>query len=225
MFQRIEGRYCHCVDKIKSGRALTEKEAGQLLWAMFDFHLRNIVHKNLTGKEGIEAYTVRVNILLNELLLGRKSGQVPHPDMLAHIEQYWNLRVLTLNPGSIFLTSDNPSLWTSIKPKLPTLDLVTVPITPSLLAVAFDNRVVTINGNQLNSEDEKTLNDGQMQNSVQSVYSSCPLTDAQLEAISTRLIDDPSPVSEVQQTSWKLNVQGLPSEHFFSFLTRQPPIL
>lgn len=95
MFGRMEAEYCRCVDRIKADRRLTEKEYGNLLLFMFDLNLRNNVHKNSTGKEGIAAYHIRSHTFLHQVLLCRKSGDSLKSDIIEHLRCFWTLRILT----------------------------------------------------------------------------------------------------------------------------------
>src|SRR5277367_5694359 len=55
-FQSRENNYCQIVDKIRANKEPTGHNFGDLFLSMFDFYLRNAIHKNRTGKEGIDAY-------------------------------------------------------------------------------------------------------------------------------------------------------------------------
>lgn len=74
IFSKLESRYCAALDKIRAGREPSELECGNLLICMFDFFIRNAVHQNHTGKEGIEAYQIRSRIFWNEIFL-RKTAE------------------------------------------------------------------------------------------------------------------------------------------------------
>ena len=229
MFQKTESHYCNCVDRIKTNDAVSGVDYGNLVIAMFDLHLRNRVHKNLTGKQRIDAYNLCSGIFVREILLGRKDRRATKEDMVEHIQNCWGVRILQIGGNSEFITSDHPSMWTSLK--MPSdssharLHMVTLPLTPKHTAVAFDNRVFEIIDNSLSVNDEQTLNIGQVQNADQCVYTSGRLNDEQMEMMKIHFSkNEPSPC-EVQENSWKLALQYLPPEHHFSFMRMRPPLL
>lgn len=229
MFQRGEEAYCQYVDKLRSRRPLTGKNHGDLIIMMFDFHLRNAAHKNLTGKEGIDAYNLRNRIFLGKILLGKGDGQITATDITHHIEQNWSIQIISATPNSVFITSDHPSVWTlvntpPVEPK-PDLHLVTLPLTPRYTAVAFNKRVLKIVGSQATSDDEGTLNVGQIENAEHCVYSSNPLSDAQMNVVRIHFARKTNLPSEVSETTWKFPLQHLPAKHHFSFLRLNPPLM
>jgi hypothetical protein len=221
MFQLGENAYCHCVDKIRSRGPLTGKIYGNLVLMMFDFHLRNAVHKNLTGKEGIDAYRLRNKIFMEKILLGRSDNITPAA-VAACVEQNWSVRIISAMPNSMFITSDHPSVWTIVNPSRLGLQIVTLPLTPKHTAVAFDKRVLRIIDDQANLEDERTLNIGQIQNGEHCVYASNPFPDEQLAIIKNHFDRAPASPSEVYETQWNLPLQHLPKEHHFSFMLLNP---
>lgn len=229
MFQRGEDAYCQCVDKLKTRQPLSGKDFGDLVLMMFDFHLCNAAHKNLTGKEGIDAYRLRNRIFVGKILLGREDGQITTADIADHMEKNWSVQIVSAMPNSMFITSDHPSVWTlvntpSVEPK-PDLHLVTLPLTPNCTAVAFDRRVLQIVSGQATSDDEGTLNIGQIENAERCVYASNPLTDAQMAVVQSHFARKTNSPSEVRETTWKFPLQHLPAKHHFSFIRLNPPLM
>ena len=87
MFQINENAYCDCIDRMRKKRELVDRNIGDLLLSMFDFHLRNAAHKNQIGKEGIEAYSRRVCIFIGQILLGREDETITKLDIKHHLER------------------------------------------------------------------------------------------------------------------------------------------
>jgi len=221
MFQKAESNYCNCVDRIFKNQAPSGIEYGNLVIAMFDLHLRNRVHKNLTGKQRIDAYNLCSGIFVNEILLGRKDRRATKEDLVEHVQNYWGVHVFQISGISEFVTSDHPSMWTILKMPSdgshPRLHMVTLPLTPKHTAVAFDNRVLQIFDDPLSVNDEQTLNIGQIQNADQCIYTSGRLSDEHMEMMRGHFAkNEPSPC-EVRENGWKLSLQYLPPEHHFSF--------
>ena len=225
MFHKLEQRYCHCIDALKSGKNLSTQQYGDLLVTMFDLHLRNAAHLNRTGKEGIAAYNTRSRVFLNEILLGRSGSAVTREEIAVHIETHWHLRILLSSPNSIFMTSDHPSAWISLKARQTALHMVLLPLTPTYIAVAFDKRFVKIVDKLVTHDDMFTLNATQIENSVQNVYASVHLPEQELALVKKQLAGKPqeSPC-EVSENTWKLRLQGLSPENHFSFLRLIPPL-
>lgn len=224
-FQRIESVYCQCVDKIKARKEPTPREYGNLVLAMFDFYLRNAVHKNQTAGEGIDAYKFRNHFFVREMLLGKKSGEVSQGDIVNHINSHWGIHVFSITPGHAFITSDHPALWVVLEPVKPGLHLLVLPLTPTHIAVAFDRRILNVVGNQLTVKDMETLNLGQIENAEKCVYASQSLTDDLTAIVEDHFATRAGPSSAVRETSWEFSVQGLPPEHYYSFIQRTPPLM
>jgi len=229
MFQRGEDVYCQFVDKLKSGKPLTGKNYGNLVVMMFDFHLRNAAHKNLTDGEGIDAYNLRSRIFFGKVLLGRVDGQITKADLVNHINQNWSVQLISATPNSMFITSDHPSVWTLLntpadEPK-PDLHLVTLPLTPKHTAVAFNRRVLQIIGSQATTDDEKTLNIGQIQSAERCIYTSNPLNDAQMDVVRVHFARKTNSSSQVRETEWEFPLSHLPVKHHFSFVRLNPPLM
>jgi len=142
-FHVMEDRYCRCVEAFTMGHEPDDLDTGGLLMSMFTLYLRNAVHVNNKGKEGIEAYRSRFWTFLQNVLLCNHT--VANADTLqAELSLNWGLRVLLPPSGRLFLTSDNPSVWTSVfgssddtttsssprKIKSSPMQLITLPITP-----------------------------------------------------------------------------------------------
>jgi hypothetical protein len=68
LFHASESGYCNFLDTIRSGQEPSGASRGDLLLFMFDLYLRNRVHENLTGQEGIEAYKRRTDHFLADII-------------------------------------------------------------------------------------------------------------------------------------------------------------
>ena len=224
-FQRGENFYCQCVDKIRMGTPLTGLEGGNLLAMIFDFFLRNATHKNLTGKEGIEAYKLRSRIFMGKILLGREDNNITVNDLIAYLQNNWGIHIISSLPNSIFITSDNPSIVTLLNPSHRNVEMVTLPLTPKHTAVAFNKRFVSIVSDQASLEDEATLNIGQIENSERCIYVSRPLSNDEMTAVKNHIDKKRNSPSEVFENSWNMPLQHLPKEHYFSFMRLTPPLL
>jgi hypothetical protein len=225
-FQNRENAYCQIVDKIRTSQEPTGTNFGDLFLSMFDFYLRNAIHKNRTGKEGIDAYDQRIQMAFSQILLGRDDGMLPKADIIDHILHFWRVEIISILPNNQFVTSDHPSVWITVKkfPESlkPELQLITLPISPKHTAVAFDRRVLEIVNHQASLSDVVTLNVGQIENADRCVYMSDRLKDGDIALAKKYFARKPASPCEVNQGGWRLILQYLPVEHHFSFMRLLP---
>ena len=228
-FHRSEVKYTKCIDKIRSGIEPNAKNWGDLVLAMFDLHLRNGIHKNETGKEGIYAYNQRSHIFLSQILLMSNKAEITQSEIATHIESYWHVKIVQAPPKHQFVTSDHPSMWTTLRKTTadsrPSLDLITLPISPTHTAVAFDKRVLDVIGTQATVRDEGTLNVGQVSNAENCIYLSQQLQEESLERIRSHFAQKSDSECKTDENGWALILQHLPCENYFSFMRLKPPLL
>ena len=228
MFQISENAYCQCVDKIRKSQRPVGRHRGDLLLAMFDLYLRNAVHKNSTGKEGIDAYGRRVDIFISQILLDRTEDEITKSDIKNHLERFWRIEIISAPPAQYFVTSDNPSVWISLRElrnkSKPALDLITLPLTPKYTAVAFDRRTLEVIRKQATPQDGASLNIGQIQNAERCIYTSRPLGDKPIQVMKRYLDGKPAQSCEVDGHAWRLVLQHLPPAHHFSFMKLRSPL-
>jgi len=224
-FQSSERLYCSCVDKIKACKPLTPNEYGSLLIAMIDFHLRNAIHVNRTGKEEIEAYRLRNRLFTQQILLDRTNDLITKREIITHVEKYWSLRILTVPPDNQIFTSDNPSVWHTFRKNKPGVHLVTLPLTPFHLAVAFDRRVLQVDDGILTTEDQQTLNAGQIENSSLAIYASIEFTADNLIVLGELFKHKSKAGCAVNEQTWSVSLKFVPQEYKFSFVHLNPPLM
>jgi len=223
-FHRFEKEYCGCVDKIRAGKDLKDSEYGSLLVNMFDFFIRNAIHKNSTGREGIEAYKLRWGMFLQDMVLQRTAKVTPE-NVQSHIVRYWGLWIASAPQGRIFITSDHPSVWTCINDGHPGLHLLSLPLTPTHMAIAFDKRFLYVTGEPMSQDDCATFLDSQLHNAYLAAYSSTPLDAANLDLVKKRFHDKEDPNDETDMRGWRMSLASLPSQYHFSFMRLTPPLL
>ena len=229
MFQKRENIYCRILDQVRVGQEVSERSMGDLFLCMFDLYLRNDVHKNRTGKEGVEAYNHRIETFLSKILLGRDDGALQKADIIEHIKHCWRLEIITVASDQQFVTSDNPSIWTAVrKPSnnlKPELHLITLPLTPRHIAVAFDRRTLEIVNKPATVGDTHTFNIGQIECAQRCVYMSRCLTEQDIVTAQNHFGRKSPTLCEVNETGWRLMLQYLPPEHHFSFMRSRPPLM
>jgi hypothetical protein len=224
-FQKSEMLYCSCVDKIKANKPLTPNEYGSLLIMMIDLHLRNAIHDNQTGKEEIEAYRLRSRLFTQQILLGRTDDLITNKDVIIHFEKYWNLRILAVQPGNQIFTSDNPSVWHTFRKNKPGVHLVTLPLTPFHVAVAFDRRVLQVDDGTLTSEDQQILHAGQIENAAQAIYASIDFSPDNLTLLEELYKQKSKAGCSVNNQTWSLSMKFVLPGFMFSFVKINPPLM
>lgn len=223
-FQPMESLYCGCIDKIRGGLPLSQDDYGILLSNMFDFFIRNAIHENATGREEIDAYRQRVHIFWSQILM--KGAPVrSEADIQHHIKQFWGVHVFLAPPGRQFITSDHPSVWTALDSETPHLHMLTLPITPTQIAVAFDKRFVWAVSQDMSEEDYLTVMDSEMQNAVASIYSATEFTQPVLDTMKQRFSVKEAHDCRIDENTWRLSVAGMPQKYLFSFMRLPPPLM
>jgi hypothetical protein len=115
-FWQSETAYENCVKLIREKKPSSTVDYFSLIFTIFDFHARNAIYANNTGKEGLYAYELRMGLLIREMLLGRQEGDLDDVEVFQHLHKYWRVRVLAPSAGSGLMTSDNPALLFALTP-------------------------------------------------------------------------------------------------------------
>jgi len=227
IFQYREGIYCRFVDMIRTGQEPPGKLFGDFFLCMVDLHLRNAIHKNLTGQEGIDAYNLRINMFLARILVCKSDGDFSIPTVREHIRSFWRMEIIRAPADIQFVTSDHPSVFTTCRNSSSSssgaLHLILLPIDLNNVAVAFDKRFLWLNKGIATPRDMDTFNVGQIQNAESCIYSSRFFGEQELRSVQTIFAKKNPPNCEVTAESWKLTMQYLPPEHHFSFMRLKPP--
>lgn len=224
-FWESEAAYDRCVRLIKERKPPKSWDYFSLILAIFDFHARNAIYENKTGKEGFYAYELRAGLLYRELLLGRTEGDISDFDVFQHLRQYWRVRILSPSPGNGILTSDNPALLFVLRPNTTQIGMAMLPITPYHLAVAFDSRIVYVEGNQMIGNDEGIFNQMQVGHAKSCLYSSQPFHEGEQQFLATLFASRKNPNPTIDEEEWAARVVKLPTNMQFSFLKFCPPLL
>jgi len=219
-FHGMEGGYSACVKKINRNESLAPAEFGSLLLCAFDFYLRNKIHENLTGREGIDAYHFRTQLFWRHILLQRPDGEITKADIERHLAEHWSLAVALAPVGNLFLTSDHPSVWMCVDDEKRGLHLLSLPLTPTHVLFAYDKRMVTFTYSLMVENDCLTLNQAQLFNARQAVYSASDLGEKQREIIKTSLGEKSESKYETENHTWRTGLAGLGPEHLFSCFKR-----
>ena len=229
IFQSREVIYCNFVDEIRAGKEPSRNAFGDLFLCMVDLQLRNGIHKNNTGKEGIEAYDMRLGMFFYQMLLRKPDADSLIPAVKLHLHHHWRMEIIQ-SPSTVkFATSDNPSLFTSLVSHSPNrnspLQMIFLPLDPNNVAVAFDKRFMWITPGQATENDARTLNHNQIQNAENCIFSSHSILSSDLQKVHDVFATKPKAISEIDMSGWRSFKQYLPPEHYFSFMKIKPSVL
>lgn len=225
-FQKMEQRYCSCIDALRKEVRLTPAEYGNLLVCMFDLNLRNFAHVNRSDREGFETYQTRWQLFYNNLLFAETSSPRTKDQISDHISQFWQLMIVRCPPDSTFLTSDNPSIWFSVCESPKVLHGVVLPLTPNILAISYDRRFVWFRDRTLSATDVAGLNGQQIANAITALYSSRELSlDEQQQVQHHFKTATPASQTEFTNDIWIAKLRDWTETPQLNFINPIPPKL
>jgi hypothetical protein len=204
-----EGCFAECARRIRDGKPPADGQFSGLIAIIFDLHLRNAAHDNLTGKNNFCAYQLRL-CGLKKRLVG-KENEPSEEEFLLHINDRWRVRVLRASDGNEFVTSDNPSIL------MKDWHYALLPTTPFHVAIAYDCNHIKVTGTHTSVADEDLLNKLQLSNATKCVYSSVPLNEAQETYATERLNRKSRLRSRTDDESWTPVMRTLAPSVKFSF--------
>jgi hypothetical protein len=217
-FQGMENEYAGIAHKIHDRKNPTEKEYFGLILMMLDLHIRNPVYANRTNSENIHAYNIRLQCVLNDILVDKRKSNPSHADLVAQLKQNWRVRILWTDVDRQLLASDNPALWFTLD-ESGALHFMILPISPAFCAFAFDNRRLVMNGDgALSDSDGALLNERQVRSASSALYSAMELTTVQ-QALVKDVWRNRTPVGGfVDDEMWSLNIVRATANGGFSFV-------
>jgi len=103
--------------------------------------------------------------------------------------------------------------------------MISLPLTPRHIAVAYDRRVMEIIRSEIANNDVVTLNCGQIQNAMRSIYASFPPGADDVAFINDIWNKITRRGGETENTRMRLQLQFLLPTHRFAFAKMSPPLL
>ena len=226
-FQKLENMYGDFVDKVRSGQEPPRINFGDLFLFMADLNLRNAIHKNHTGEEGIEAYEKRLNLFFQLILMRNTGKEFSVENVKIHIASNWRLEIVSAPADCQFATSDNPSIFGTCRKPIngrSQLQLILTPLDPGHLAIAFDRRIMWVQKMPACILDVQRLNNAQISNAENCVYKSTQYTASDLLNLTGAFSAKGKVVSEVTSERWRSFMLYIPT-NYFSFMTMKPPAM
>jgi hypothetical protein len=212
-FHEIEGAYGQIAQKIWLREQPSQKDYFGLILMMLDLHCRNIAYENLTAKENLHAYEVRMHCMRD--LMGDTNAPLSNEQFL----ERWQVRLFENEDPSGLVTSDNPVLFFTLD-ETSQLHLTIMPVTPSSCAVAFDGRFIGATGNHLSVHDGSVLNHFQVNHSHQCLFSPQEFSLEQ-QAFVRQHWKERKRLGYVDEKAWTPNVIRFPEGNPFSFLCKR----
>ena len=209
-FHQMETAYGKIAQKIWFQTDPSNRDYFGLILMMLDLHCRNVVYENLTTKENVHAYRVRMHCMRD--LMGDANAPLSDPQFFDH----WKVRLLKTDDPSGLVTSDNPALYFTLDEIK--LHLVVMPVTPSCCAVAYDSRFIKATGNHLNVEDGSLLNLHQVEHCCKCLFTASELSSEQQAFIRRHWNDRTESIGCVDEQAWTPNLLLFPDANKFSFL-------
>jgi hypothetical protein len=225
MFQGMEGLYADCLRKIKTRQSPSTPEYFGLILMMFDLHLRNAAYLNLTGKDNLHAYYLRLRALRHKILLESDGTEPSDAEVWEHLRSYWRVRVLDSSIGSEFITSDNPSIWMQFRGGQPRLEMMILPVTPVHIAIAYDRRRLDVVGERTTHADEGGLNKLQCRSAMTCIYISSSLSAEQESCASDVFMERGPHLALTSDQQWDARLFRTGGDKRFSFTRDAPPVL
>ena len=93
-----------------------------------------------------------------------------------------------------------------------------MPLTPQLLAVAFDQRVIEVNSSQTSRRDEEILNLNHCFQALKCIYTAEKLNDEQQRFVSEKFKQRIKHRGTVDANKWEVDLLRLPNDSQLSFL-------
>jgi len=204
MFQKMEVIYDKIMQKIWSGKQPTKRDYFGLILMMVDLHCRNVCYANRTKEENVHAYRVRIHCL-PQVFLGDVRANPSRQQLTEHLQAVWRVRLLKTNKGNELATSDNPAVWFTLR-ETHVPHFIVMPVSLFHCAVAFDKRFSRVIGNDLTPADQSHLNQLQVQNSWQCLFTPTALSAVQQQCVREMWKRREKPSGYVDEEKWSMNL-------------------
>ena len=227
-FAKLESVYCRIVDKLIVGNTVSPTDLGSLFLCMVDLNLRNAIHVNRTENEGFEVYESRCRLFIQQMFLNEDQIDNPRQEMMRQIFENWRIDFIHAPKDVEFATSDNPSVFltyneTARSPRRAT-QAILLALTPKLLVVVFDKRVIAVNHRHASLDDVIAFNNIQLLNAKDCLFIPKPLEEAALEYVAHFFSTRQTPVCEIDDDKWRSFIIYVPPEYRPSLMVKNPPL-
>ena len=170
LFHHYEEIYAHIKGLLRD--QVAPKTLGEyfgLMFSIISLHLRNPSYQNRTHAETIEAYLNLEPQFLHRLLRFEEGATMTHDSMVEKLKERWRVSVVRTESDVTLVTSDNPAHVYVLRRNEPPV-MMTLPITPTTCAVAFDEKSLHVR-HIISASDAGYLNASQAFYCQKAVYS------------------------------------------------------
>lgn len=184
-FGVFESKYPTLIKKLINGDSLSKSDYYFFILIIFDIHMRNIAYRHHGFANPFKGYQQ-----LRDLFFERVIAELPLQYQLKPNEylfnafvKKWRLSCINTTGDDFFITSDHPCLWFDVGGYKPVFMIL--PITPRIIALAYDVREVEVVEQTAHPGDISVVNFYQCRQSLKVVYSQAKLTSEQEKVASS----------------------------------------
>jgi len=185
-FSQIESIYGSLMGKIARRESLSRHDLFLLFLCAVDFYARGSRFRAHSAREEYELYLHRIGIFKTQLI----SSDLANADDAArrdYILRNWDFGLIPFLEETAVLTSDSPSIWFGSKHAPGQLQGVLMPVTPLCCFVAAHRPSYCIEEKVATPEDAHVVSINEIENSVDAVFFSDPLSGEEIAAIRGKL--------------------------------------
>lgn len=215
-FGAIEGSYAGMMAKLGRRKPLTKDEMFRFFLCAVDFYARGAKFRARDADEEMELYLKRIDIFKRQLISCQLLDATDEARK-NHIRDHWNFTIVPFPAETAVLTSDSPSIWFSSSKRPDELCGVLMPITPLACFVGANRNVYSVAGGPATPDDALQVSINEIENCVEGVYFSDPLSDDEVATIRRRL--QKRTIAPARQDGWQLMLVDYDLNPNLSFLT------
>lgn len=193
----------------------SEREFGLLL-IMLDLHIRNCAYAK-TVTNNFQDYLQTSATVKYRILWGLKEAPPGEQAIVDAAAERWRVRLLRARLGSAFVTSDNPSLLILQEPSASFVNLVLMPLSPSIYAVGYDSRDLEFVSNVATAGDESIFTQLQIHHCSACLYANQTISDEEWAGFKQQFARNLR-VSAEGPDLWGTNLFRIPEKSRFDFL-------
>ena len=217
-FNQIEGVYGSLMARIGRGEGLTRHDLFLFFLCAVDFYARGSKFRGGSQREEFDLYLHRTEFFKRQLIsaeLVNATDAVRRDYILTH----WAFDLVQFPADPALLTSDSPSIWLGSSRTANELQGVLMPITPFCCFVGAHQGTYRIASSSADTTDAGVMNNNEMENCVDAVFCTEPLSEQEIALVQSRLAKRTIP--QPRADAWALELIDYDLNPNLSFLGRQ----
>lgn len=185
-FGTIETVYGQLMKRLVKGETVSHEDLFLLFLCAVDFYARGSKFHARSDREEFELYLHRMEIFKSQLINAELANS-SDDERRDYILKHWDFGLIQFSEEAAILTSDSPSVWLGSKHVLGQLCGVIMPLSPLCCFVAANRTTYRIIRNPATPEDAYIVNINEIENCVDAVFSSEPVTAKEIVVIREKL--------------------------------------